>query len=33
MNQTFSGRLNEDKIKAIRDKWKGKLVVKGIVTD
>ncbi len=33
MNQTFSGRLNEDKIKAIRDTWKGKLVVKGIVTD
>jgi len=33
MNQTFSGRLNEDKIKAIRDKWKGKMVVKGIVTD
>jgi L-lactate dehydrogenase (cytochrome) len=33
MNQTFKGRLNEDKIKAIRDKWKGKLVVKGIVTE
>jgi len=33
MNQTFSGRLNEDKIKAIRDTWKGKLVVKGIVTE
>ena len=33
MNKTFSGRLNEDKIKAIRDKWKGKLVVKGIVTE
>ena len=33
MNQTFSGRLNEDKIKAIRDKWTGKLVVKGIVTE
>lgn len=33
MNKTFSGRLNEDKIKALRDKWKGKLVVKGIVTE
>lgn len=33
MNKTFSGRLNEDKIKAIRDKWKGKLVVKGIVNE
>ena len=31
MNKTFSGRLNEDRIKAIRDIWKGKLVVKGIV--
>jgi len=33
MNKTFSGRLNEDKIKAIRDRWKGKLVVKGIVNE
>lgn len=32
MNKTFSGRLTEDKIKAIRDQWKGKIVVKGIVT-
>jgi len=31
MNKTFSGRLNPDKIAAIRDRWKGKLVVKGIV--
>lgn len=31
MNKTFSGRLNEDRIKAIRDLWKGKLVVKGVV--
>lgn len=30
MDQTFSGRLNEDKIKAIRDMWKGKLVLKGV---
>lgn len=33
MNKTFSGRLNEDKIKAIRDKWKGKLVIKGIASE
>jgi L-lactate dehydrogenase (cytochrome) len=31
MNKTFSGRLTGDKIKAIRDLWKGNLVVKGIV--
>ncbi len=33
MNKTFSGRLNEDRIKAIRDRWPGKLVVKGIVNE
>ncbi|NND07613.1 MAG: alpha-hydroxy-acid oxidizing protein [Saprospiraceae bacterium] len=32
MNRTFSGRLNEDKIKTIRDKWKGKLVLKGVAS-
>ncbi|MEH6551057.1 MAG: alpha-hydroxy acid oxidase [Pseudomonadales bacterium] len=31
MNETFSGRLTEDKIKAIRDQWDGNLVIKGIV--
>ena len=31
MNKTFSGRLTEDKIKAIRDRWEGNIVVKGIV--
>ena len=30
MDATFSGRLNEDKIKRIRDLWKGKLVLKGV---
>lgn len=30
MNQMFSGRLDSEKIKRIRDQWKGKLVVKGI---
>ena len=33
MNQTFSGRLNEDKVSAIRDMWKGKLVLKGVATE
>ena len=33
MNQTFSGRLNEEKIKPIRDMWKGKLVIKGIASE
>jgi L-lactate dehydrogenase (cytochrome) len=33
MNKTFNGRLDEDKISAIRDKWKGKLVLKGIVNE
>jgi L-lactate dehydrogenase (cytochrome) len=32
MNRTFSGRLNPDKIAPIRDKWKGKLVLKGCAT-
>ncbi|OQD42685.1 alpha-hydroxy-acid oxidizing enzyme [Croceivirga radicis] len=33
MDQTFSGRLNEEKIKPIRDMWKGKLVLKGVATE
>lgn len=33
MNKTFNGKLNEEKIAAIRDKWKGKLVLKGIVSE
>jgi L-lactate dehydrogenase (cytochrome) len=33
MNKTFNGRLTLDKIKAIRDRWPGKLVVKGIVNE
>lgn len=33
MDQTFCGRLNEDKIAAIRDKWKGKLVLKGVASE
>ena len=33
MNKTFNGKLNMDKVAALRDKWKGKLVIKGIVTE
>jgi L-lactate dehydrogenase (cytochrome) len=33
MNDTFSGRLNEAKIKPIRDMWKGKLVLKGVASE
>ncbi len=33
MNRTFSGRLNEEKISQIRDKWKGKLVLKGVASE
>ena len=33
MNQTFDGRLNDEKIKPIRDRWKGKLVLKGVATE
>jgi L-lactate dehydrogenase (cytochrome) len=33
MNRTFSGRLNKEKIAAIRDKWKGKIVLKGVASE
>ncbi|CAN0594552.1 unnamed protein product, partial [Ectocarpus sp. 12 AP-2014] len=33
MDQTFTGRLNEEKIKPIRDMWKGKLVLKGVASE
>ena len=33
MGETFQGRLNEDKLKALRERWKGTLVVKGIVCE
>lgn len=33
MNKTFNGKLNMDKVAALRDLWKGKLVIKGIVTE
>lgn len=33
MDKTFSGRLNEEKLKPIRDMWKGKLVIKGVANE
>lgn len=33
MNATFTGRVTTEKLACIRDKWKGKLVVKGIVSE
>lgn len=33
MDRTFSGRLNEERINLIRDKWKGKLVLKGVASE
>ncbi len=33
MNQTFTGKVNVEKVKAIRDIWQGPLVLKGITTD
>lgn len=33
MNKTFSGKLNEERIKPIRDRWKGKLVLKGVASE
>ena len=33
MDATFSGRLSEDRIASIRDQWKGKLVIKGVVSE
>ena len=32
MNRTFAGRLNADKIAPIRERWKGKLILKGCAT-
>lgn len=33
MDQTFSGRLNEERIKPIREQLKGKLVLKGLANE
>jgi L-lactate dehydrogenase (cytochrome) len=33
MNATFRGRVDADRMKAIRDIWKGKLVIKGVVSE
>ncbi len=32
MDKTFSGKLDEDKIKRIQDQWDGKIVIKGIAS-
>ncbi len=32
MNRTFAGRLNPDKIAPIRERWKGKIILKGCAT-
>lgn len=32
MNKTFSGKLTRDRIAAIRDAWKGKIVLKGVAS-
>lgn len=33
MDETFDGRLNEEKIKPIREQWKGKIVLKGVTSE
>jgi L-lactate dehydrogenase (cytochrome) len=32
MNKTFSGRINAEKLKRLRDRWKGKIIMKGVAT-
>ena len=32
MDQTFAGRLDPDKIAAIRDRWQGRIVLKGVAS-
>lgn len=33
MNKTFNGRLSDDRVKTLRDKWKGNLVLKGVASE
>ncbi len=33
MDRTFNGRLNEERVKALRDHWKGNLVIKGLSSE
>jgi L-lactate dehydrogenase (cytochrome) len=33
MDKTFSGKLDEERVKPIRDQWKGKLVLKGVASE
>ena len=32
MNKTFSGRISQERLQEIRDRWKGNLVMKGVAT-
>ncbi|MFY0685747.1 MAG: alpha-hydroxy-acid oxidizing protein [Cyclobacteriaceae bacterium] len=32
MDETFSGRLSDERVATIRDKWKGKIVLKGVAS-
>lgn len=32
MNKSFSGRINAEKLKRLRDRWKGKMIMKGVAT-
>jgi L-lactate dehydrogenase (cytochrome) len=32
MNETFSGRISQERLQTIRDKWKGNLVMKGVAS-
>lgn len=32
MNQTFSGRISQERLQEIRDRWKGNLVMKGVAS-
>lgn len=33
MDKTFIGRVNEEKVRILRDKWKGNLVIKGVASE
>lgn len=33
MNKTFDGRLDKDRLEEIRERWKGKLVLKGVASE
>lgn len=33
MNETFNGRIDEERLKALRDRWKGVMVLKGVASE